>query len=131
MKPNGVLLVTVPAMQSLWGSQDLVSHHRRRYSLRDLRELFRRSRLPHAKISYFNTLLFPPVAAVRWTRALLGRANHLRTDFEDNHPGLMNNVLSAVFGFERYLVGRVPMPFGVSLLALVSPDVKYGQKNRE
>jgi len=130
LKPDGVLLVTVPAMESLWGGQDLVSHHRRRYSLRDLRELFRRSRLPRAKISYFNTILFPPVAAVRWTRALLGRANRPRTDFEDNHPGFMNNVLAAVFGFERYLVGRVPMPFGVSLLALVSPSVNT-QQNRE
>ncbi|MGH7965439.1 MAG: class I SAM-dependent methyltransferase, partial [Candidatus Binatia bacterium] len=29
LKPDGLLVVTVPALPSLWGSQDVVSHHRR------------------------------------------------------------------------------------------------------
>jgi hypothetical protein len=27
-----------------------------------------------------------------------------------------------VFGLERHLVGRVPMPFGISLVAVLSAD---------
>ena len=37
--PGGFLLVTVPAFPSLWGRQDTVSHHRRRYTRRTLGKL--------------------------------------------------------------------------------------------
>ncbi len=40
LKPGGLLLVTVPAFPSLWGVQDIVSHHRRRYTKRSLRTVF-------------------------------------------------------------------------------------------
>src|SRR5262249_61416297 len=40
LKADGLLLVTVPAWPSLWGGQDIVSHHRRRYTKRTLREVF-------------------------------------------------------------------------------------------
>jgi SAM-dependent methyltransferase len=129
LKPGGVLLATVPAMPSLWGSQDMVSHHRRRYTRRGLRDLFRRSGFPQTRISYFNTFLFPLVAAVRWTRALLGQRNRLRTDFEDNRPGAINGLLGAVFGLERHFVNHVQMPIGVSLFAVVSPKVNRAKGN--
>ena len=37
--PGGKVLVTVPAFQALWGLQDEVALHKRRYRLRPLREL--------------------------------------------------------------------------------------------
>src|SRR5207244_4009335 len=66
LKPGGTLVVTVPALPSLWGAQDVVSHHRRRYTKRTLRGLFARAGLPAPEVTYFNTLLLPPLAAVRW-----------------------------------------------------------------
>ncbi len=30
----------------------------------------------------------------------------------------LNSLLRGVFGFERHLIGRVPLPFGVSLFAV-------------
>lgn len=119
LKPGGLLLVTVPALPSLWGGQDVISHHRRRYTKRTLRSVFTRAQLPRPCVTYFNVLLFPPIAVVRWARSALGLARHPRSDFDDNHPGLINEVLTAVFALERHLVLRVPMPVGVSLLASV------------
>lgn len=59
VKPGGLLLVTVPAFPSLWGGQDVVSHHRRRYTRPAPRQLFYRAGLPVPRATHFNTLLFP------------------------------------------------------------------------
>ena|SRR5262249_55450209 len=37
-----------------------------------------------------------------------------RPDFDDNHPGVLNHVLTKVFAAERHSVSRVPMPVGVT-----------------
>jgi SAM-dependent methyltransferase len=119
--PGGFLLVTVPAFPSLWGRQDTVSHHRRRYTRRALAQTFERAGLERPRLTYFNTLLFPPVAAVRWTRRLLRAGEGTRSDFDDNSPGFVNGMLMKIFAAERFLVPRARLPFGVSLLALSRP----------
>ena len=68
--------------------------------------------------AYFNTILFPPIAAIRWTRGLLRGSEPPITDFEDNRPGVLNDVCRTLFAFERHLIGRLPLPFGVSLLGI-------------
>ncbi|HEX8708747.1 MAG TPA: class I SAM-dependent methyltransferase [Pyrinomonadaceae bacterium] len=124
-RPGGLLLVTVPALPSLWGGQDVVSNHRRRYTERTLSGLFAGAKLAGYQVRYFNTLLFPLAASVRWSRRALGLANRPRSDFEDNRPGLFNELLARVFSAESRLIARVRMPVGVSLLARYSPPVKY------
>jgi len=95
--PGGLLLVTVPALPSLWGPQDVINHHRRRYTRKTLWDAFARAGLPRPSITYFNTLLFPPVAVARWVRRALGSPARARSDFDDNRPGLLNDVLAGVF----------------------------------
>ena len=66
-------------------------------------------------LSPFNSLLFPPIAAVRLIGKLTGK-----DDSDDAMPStLINRTLDSVFGLERGLIGRVPMPFGVSLVAVL------------
>jgi SAM-dependent methyltransferase len=117
LRPGGLLLVSVPALPSLWGPQDEVSLHVRRYTRATLAATFARAGLPSPRITYFNTLLFPLIAGVRWTRRALGRNQTARTDFDDNRPGLVNELLLAVFQLERHLLQHVRLPIGVSLLA--------------
>lgn len=121
VRPGGLLLLTVPALPSLWGGQDVVSHHLRRYTKGTLTGLFRRTGLEGFRVSYFNTLLFPLAAAVRWSRRALGQADRARSDFAGQRPGLVNDALERVFGFESHLVNRAPLPVGVSLIATYSP----------
>ena len=118
LRPGGLLVVTVPALPSLWGAQDVVSHHRRRYTRATLCDAFVRAALSPAGVTYFNSVLFPPIAAVRWARRLWPPRGPVRSDFEDTRPGLTNRLLAAAFGAESHLVGRVPLPVGASLLAL-------------
>lgn len=119
LKPGGKLLVTVPANRWMWTSHDAAHHHHRRYQKRELRSLARRAGFRIDLLTHFNTLLFPPIAATRLAGKLLGR------DSADDAipPRPVNAALERVFGLERALVGRVPMPFGVSLVAVLSrPD---------
>lgn len=115
LKPGGALLLTVPANKWMWSAHDSAHHHFRRYSKRQLKELFLRSGLEVQLLSYFNSLLFPPIAAARLAGKLIGR------DSADDHlpNASVNAVLRAIFGMERSLIGRLPMPFGVSLVAVV------------
>jgi SAM-dependent methyltransferase len=117
LRPGGLLVVTVPALPSLWGAQDVVSRHRRRYTRATLSEAFERAGLSPAGVTYFNSLLLPTIAAVRWARRLWPPRGPVRSDFEDTRPGIANRLLSAAFGAEAHLVGRVSLPIGVSLLA--------------
>jgi SAM-dependent methyltransferase len=72
-KPGGAVAVTVPAFMLLWSHHDVVNHHHRRYRVRQLMRLFGSSgRVVYA--SYFNSLLFPIIVAVRVAaKALPGR----------------------------------------------------------
>ena len=121
LKPGATLVVTVPALPSLWGAQDVVSHHRRRYTKRTLRALFARAGLPAPELSYFNTLLLPALAAVRWLARARGPSTEPPSDFEKNRPGLANELLARVFGLECHLLRHLHLPVGVSLLATLPP----------
>ena len=115
LKPGAALLLTVPANPWMWSAHDAAHHHHRRYRKREIAALARAAGYDIELLSPFNSLLFPPIAAVR----LIGR---LRGDesSDDAMPGaLVNKTLEAVFGLERELIGRVPMPFGVSLVAVL------------
>jgi SAM-dependent methyltransferase len=118
VRPGGLVLVTVPALASLWGNQDVVSEHKRRYTGRSLAKTFDRARLSLAWQTYFNTALFPVIAGARWTRRLLALSDDERSDFEQGRPGRLNDFLTRVFAAERHLVGRARLPIGVSLLAV-------------
>lgn len=115
LKPGGALLLTVPANPWMWSAHDSAHHHFRRYTKKQLEDLFLRSGLEVQLLSYFNSLLFPLVAAAR----VLGKI--IRKDSADDRlpSAPANAVLEKIFGFEASLIGRVPMPFGVSLVAVV------------
>jgi SAM-dependent methyltransferase len=115
LKPGGALLLTVPANAWMWSAHDAAHHHFRRYSRNQLEELFLRAGLEVQLLSYFNTLLFPLVAAAR----AVGKITR-KESADDKLPSApVNALLNAIFGFEAGLIGRVPMPFGVSLVAIV------------
>ncbi|HEY2974427.1 MAG TPA: class I SAM-dependent methyltransferase [Pyrinomonadaceae bacterium] len=129
VKPGGLLLLTVPALPSLWGGQDVVSEHRRRYTRRTLRKLFDDLSLSGYWIKYFNTFLFPLAASVRLVRRVIGKGNRARSDFEDNRPGIINETLAWLFGAESFLIRRAPFPFGVSLVATYRPPLQDAPKD--
>ena len=119
LAPGGIFVAAVPAYEMLWGRQDEVAHHRRRYRARDLSRRLADSKLEPRKVSYFNTFLFAPIAAIRLGRRLLRRASPpSSSDFDLTSEGKLNNLLARIFCAEAPLVKRWGFPFGVSIVAV-------------
>jgi SAM-dependent methyltransferase len=116
LAPGGSIIVTVPSYQWMWSAHDEVHHHKRRYSKRGLRNVIEEAGLKADLLTHFNSLLFPAAAGARIVGKAMGK-----TSSDDNMPSRpVNGVLRSIFGLERHLVGRVPLPFGVSLVAILS-----------
>ena len=116
LKPGGKFIMTVPAHPWMWSAHDTVNHHKRRYSKRGLRQLIEGSPLRLQKIGYFNSLLFPLAIADRIASKLRGK-----DDADVKLPSApVNSALETVFAAERHLVGRLPLPPGLSLFAIAS-----------
>ena len=116
LRPGGKLLVTVPAHQWMWSAHDVVNHHQRRYSKAALKRLIDRSPLQLEAIGYLNSLLFPVAVAERLASKLRGK-----DDANLAPPAApINQALERIFAAERRLIGRVPLPPGISLFAVAS-----------
>ena len=116
LKPDGRILITVPMHPWMWTAHDVVHHHKRRYTAKALRRAITDAGLAVELLSPFNTLLFPLAAAAR----LAGKATGKQSSDDALPPAPVNKLFETIFGLERHLVGRVPMPTGVSLLAIAS-----------
>ncbi len=114
LRPGGRVLLTVPAYAFLWSRHDERHHHKRRYTRGEVIQLLEAAGAQVEVASYFNTLLFPAIAGVRLAKALT------RADTEDDQmpSAPVNRLLRELFSAERRLVGRIPLPFGVSIVAL-------------
>lgn len=121
LKPAGRLVISVPAFQSLWSRHDELHHHKRRYSKHQLRELVASSGFSCARVTYFNSLLFPLVYASRMLERVSSGNRGGATDYE-KPPRLVASLLRRVFGFEARLVPHVDFPIGVSLLAIATKN---------
>jgi SAM-dependent methyltransferase len=115
LKPGGALVLTVPANPWMWSAHDVAHHHHRRYRKREIEALAKEAGFEIELLSPFNSLLFPLIAGVRAIGKL--RGHEAADDAMPAKP--VNAILDRVFGAEAGLIGRVPMPFGVSLVAVL------------
>lgn len=115
LKPNAVCIFIVPTFQSLWGYQDEISHHKRRYRLKPFMGLIKKQRFEIENAFYFNYILMPPI----W----LGRQMikvfkpKIKSENELNTP-LLNKILDRVFAFDIMTARLVKPPFGVSAMVV-------------
>ncbi len=116
LTPGGRILITVPAHPWMWSAHDVVNHHQRRYTKASLRDVIARAGLRLDMLSYFNSLLFPLAAAAR----VAGRVTGKEDSDDALPPRPVNALFEKIFGLERYFLGRLPFPPGVSLAAIVS-----------
>lgn len=118
LAPNGHIVITVPAFPWLWSRHDERHHHFRRYTRAHLANVAAAAGLRVEHDFYFNTALFPLAVIGRAVKSLfrLDRA-------DDTLPAPpVNAALRAIFGAERHLVGRVRLPIGLSLCAVLTAD---------
>jgi ubiquinone/menaquinone biosynthesis C-methylase UbiE len=115
LKPDGVLILTVPAYRFLWSKHDIALHHYRRYTARELRARLHEAGFEVRKLSYTVSLLFVPILLFRWLDRL--RPSPPAATLVPVGKRL-NHWLIRLQDWESRLLQRVNLPFGVSLVAV-------------
>ena len=115
LRPGGRVLLFVPTFMFLWGLQDDVSNHRRRYRLPQLRRVLEQAGFEIERTTYANITFFLPILMMRQLMRLTG----IKAESENNiNVTALNGVLGSVFGAESWLLKFMNLPFGVSGLCV-------------
>ena len=115
LRRDGRALLFVPAFMFLWGVQDDISNHRRRYTLKGLKNVVREAGFEVERATYVNISFFTPIFLGR----LFMRATGLRPESENNIAiGFLNGVLGKLLGAERGPLRYLNFPFGVSIICV-------------
>jgi SAM-dependent methyltransferase len=120
-KKGAVVLITVPALMSLWSHHDVINHHYRRYKIKQIERLFdKEEKGKKIFVSYFNFILFTPIYLIRQISKIFISVKNRPgsgSDFETFKPGFMNKLLYKIMSFESKLINfDLKLPFGVSIL---------------
>src|SRR5437868_509199 len=119
LRPGGRALLFVPAFMFLWGVQDDISHHRRRYTLRELKQRVTDAGLSIERATYANISFFLPILIGRF----LMRVTRIRPSSENNITiGALNGLLGRILGAEGWWLQRMNFPFGVSIVCVARRD---------
>lgn len=116
LKPEGKILLTVPALPILWSNHDVIHHHFRRYTKATLLATIQDASFTSLRVTYFNFFL---LSLILPTRIVLN-ALKIKSINQNGmpHPTL-NKMLSKLFSSERNFLTSFNFPLGVSLLAIV------------
>ena len=115
LRPGGRVLLFVPTFMFLWGVQDDVSNHRRRYRLPELRRVLEQAGFEVERTTYANITFFLPILLVR----KLMRVTGIKAESENNITvSSLNGVLGKVLGAESAVLRYMNIPFGVSGLCV-------------
>jgi len=126
IRPGGMLLVTVPAYESLWSEHDVINHHKRRYTRASLSEAAARTGWATEWTTYFNGCLLPAAAMHRRLSRLRQSVDEPVSDLELT-PVHLNTLLEAPLRLEARVIGRGwRIPAGLSLMATLRKGAPTG-----
>jgi SAM-dependent methyltransferase len=112
-KSGGYSLIFVPAFMWLWGVQDDISHHRIRYTRKQIVERLERAGFTVKRATYANFTFFIPIFAGRMLMKLTG----IKPESENNvNISALNGIFGSLFSAERLWLDRFNFPFGVSIV---------------
>lgn len=127
LKPGGHLVVTVPAFMWLWSQNDEINAHVRRYTAHELRARLQEEGFIVQRLTYNNFFVLPLAATAIWLRRHGRRAPQLashhiqqeayQVEMEPANP-IVNTLLTGVGRLEAFLLRRVNLPVGTSLIAI-------------
>ena len=115
LRPGGRVLLFVPTFMFLWGLQDDVSNHRRRYRMPELQRVLEKAGFEVERTTYANITFFMPILAMRKLMRLTG----IKAESENNiNVSALNGVLARMLGAESFVLRYMNIPFGVSGLCV-------------
>jgi hypothetical protein len=114
VRRGGFVFLNLPAHEALAGAHDRFIHGARRYSRSRVREMAARAGLEVTTLGWWNSILFPLIAASRWLR----RGAAAKSDVALPSP-LVNAALSLLLRGEARVFGVFPLPPGLSIFAVL------------
>jgi len=115
LRPGGRVLLFVPTFMFLWGVQDDVSNHRRRYRLPQLGRVLEQAGFEIERTTYANITFFLPILLGRKFMQVTG----IKASNENNiNISALNGLFGSVFGAESWILRHTNLPFGVSGLCV-------------
>jgi len=124
--PGATFIAMVPAYRFLWSEHDEALKHRRRYVAHELRNKMTNAGFDVVSSTYFITMLFFPILAVRLWQGLFKRSIYPQTAIHEL-PGWLNALFVALLDVERFLTRFLNLPFGVSLVVVGTPRQKLSR----
>jgi SAM-dependent methyltransferase len=125
-KNEGLIALTVPAYMFLWSHHDEVNHHYRRYTLKNLKNLSKKAGLHPVRSTFYNTLLFIPIALFRLLSKMIPDKRIRKgagSDATLHHTdSLISRILYQIFNLELSLIKLFNLPFGVSIFLSLSKN---------
>ena len=122
VKHGGLVILNLPAYQFLYSEHDLAVNTVKRFHKAEIASLLSESGLKPVRMSYLNTLLFPPAAIIRLGKKGIlktRRSKEVHSDLTQPHP-LVNNFLRWTMAREATILGKtnLNLPFGLSFIAV-------------
>ena len=118
LKPGGVVLVNAAALDMLRGSHSTLTFEKRRYTRARLRSALEVAGFTVERVTFTNSLLVPPVLAVRGLQRLTGRAS-TPSDADLQVPAAPVNVLlDMILRLEHRCLALTDLPIGTSVMAI-------------
>lgn len=117
LKKDGLLLLTVPAYNWLFGAHDVANHHFRRYTKKALLDALPENLKP-VKSGYFMTSLFPLAATARLAYNLKNKTSKdaAIAKQKSSMPRPVDALFGKIMSVESTLAGKgLSMPFGMTV----------------
>ena len=115
IRPGGRILIFVPTFMWLWGMQDDISHHRRRYRLPELRRALTEAGFEVERTTYANITFLLPTFLGRLFMRLTG----IKPVSENRiNVAALNPLFTRILGAEATFLRFMNFPIGVSGLCV-------------
>lgn len=114
LKPQGILIIKVPAFDWLRGNHDIIVETKKRYKKQEIEILLRDANFNIIRISYFFAIIFPFI----FTKRLMDKFNKNITSEVGSLPFLLNKLFFFLTNFELAILSKYNLPFGVSVISV-------------
>jgi SAM-dependent methyltransferase len=130
LKPGGIALINVAALDVLRGSHSTLTHERRRYTPAGLRAKLVAAGFTVDRLTFTNLSAFPPAFAIRGIERLTGRASEASESDLAVPPWPVNAVMDMALRLEAGWLRIGNLPIGTSIMAVArKPGFRADQAN--
>lgn len=120
LKKDGLIIITVPALNWLWSKWDEVLHHKRRYTVNVLKKELNINNFYPVKITYLYSFLVLPSLIIRKIKQQFFNDQY-PSDFKLSIP-LFNLLLGVLSKIEFFIAENFYIPFGTSVLVVAKKN---------